>query len=505
MNVQKYLRMAHTSSVLISVVINGLLLAAMITFITIQEEREREVGTVMVIEPTEQEEIEELEEIEPEEVEELEDLEAADFTMDNPLDTEFEQEPEPMDQPQQTEVAQLTELMSDVASPVQMTGLMMGRNAAGRKEALKQYGQGLGKVTEPAVRKALEWLRDHQRPNGSWQETGSLTRGSGNTGYTGLALLAFLAHGETPSSKEFGRTVANGIRFIVEGQDAQGIFQPAGGHTSYGHAMATYALAEAYTMTENVLLKEPLQRGVQAIMDGQQERGGYDYDYAKDRNRNDISVGIWQLQAMKAAYIAMPEYPGLKEHLQRGMDGILMGSHATDVGRRFVYKVSQSGSGDLSGGREILSAGGALTLHLSGRGSSSESREAMEYLEQHVKQDRLPKWGRIQTVDEGGGEVMFWYYAVQAYFQDDRDGSDFKRFYPAMVEALVKNQAEDGHWDDFTPKGKTRGPVFTTTLGSLALMVTYRYLPTTQRDVIRPGPPASEPAEEPDEEIEFEI
>jgi len=501
MNVQKYLRMAHTSSVLISVVLNGLLLAAMITFITFQEQEQREVSTVMVIEPTEQEDIEELEEIEPEEVEEVEDLEVPDIMMDNPMDTEFEQEPEPMDQPQETEMTNLPDLMSDVASPVQMTGLMMGRNAAGRKAALKKYGQGLGKVTEPAVLKALRWLQANQRPNGSWGAEGK----RGDPGHTGLALLAFLAHGETPSSREFGVTVANGIRFLVENQDARGLFQPAGRHVVYSQAMATYALAESLTMTQNVLLKEPLERAVKVMIENQHPAGGFEYEYEASK-KHDVSVDAWHVQALKAASIALPDNPEVKERMQRAMDGMLLGSKETDAGRAFGYRLTYDQKPQNHDLREILSAAGLLGMYLSGNGSKRETREIRDYLDRHTQEEWLPTWGvsRISP-DEVGGELMFWYYAVQAFFQEDRDGTNFKKFYPAMVKALVQNQAADGHWKRFARDSHEQGKVLDTSLSALGLMVTYRYLPTTQ-STPSPGQPVPQPREpEEDSEIEFEI
>lgn len=53
--------------------------------------------------------------------------------------------------------------------------------------------------------KALDWLAKNQRPDGSW----------GNSGVTGLALLAFLANGDTPQSKRYGKTVGNAIKWLA--------------------------------------------------------------------------------------------------------------------------------------------------------------------------------------------------------------------------------------------------------------------------------------------------
>ncbi|MEX2606415.1 MAG: prenyltransferase/squalene oxidase repeat-containing protein [Kiritimatiellia bacterium] len=503
MNVQKSIKLAHTSSVFISVIINGLLVLALFTFITISDGMQQDTSTVKVIDPSEQEDIIEVEpEIEPEEVDprELDDL--LDFTLDTPMDTDFVQETEVVETVTETDVSSLSELMTDVSSPVVMTGLLVGRTASARKAAAAKYGKGLERFSEPAVMKALEWLRDHQHENGSWTKSGAVSGGGSITGYTGLALLAFLAHGETPSSAEFGPAVAKAIRYLVENQAGNGIFQPAGGHTLYGHAMATYALAEAYTMTGNVLLREPVQRGVQAIIDGMQPAGGFDYGYKKE-NRNDLSAGAWQVQALKAASISGIGVDKLSEHLKRAMDGMLLGSKKTDQGRHFTYTVNQDGN--VGGANIIVSAAGTLGLFLTGRSGDREAREAIEFLEKFTETDRLPEWGNKNVPGNYGGQINFWYYAVQAFFHENPEGRNFRRYMSAMVKALAQNQADDGHWLCYTERGTRQGPVYNTTLAALGLMVYYRYLPSTQAENIQQPAGQAAPVVEPPDEIGFEI
>ncbi|MDF3128859.1 terpene cyclase/mutase family protein [Kiritimatiellaeota bacterium B1221] len=503
MNVQKYLKYAHTSSVLVSVIINALLVLALVTFITFSEGMEPDVSKVMVIDPATQEDIEDLEEeFEPEEVVDPDELnELTDFTLDTPMETDFEQQTEEVADVTNTDVSSLSDLMSDVSSPVVMTGLLVGRTPKARQAAAAKYGKGLEKFSEPAVMKALEWLRDNQRPNGGWSKNGAGDRNV-NTGYTGLALLAFLAHGETPASADFGPTVAKGIRFLVEHQDSKGLFQPVGGNTGYGHAMATYAMAEAYTMTDNILLKEPLQRGVNVIIKGQMPNGGYDYHYKRE-TRNDLSISSWQLQALKAAYISKGTGPDTKKYLDSAMDGMLLGSKDVDgKGRYFTYSMT---SDKVGGAQKTVSAAGTLALHLAGRGKSKEAKQALEYLSQYTEKDRLPSWGNDKIHSGHGGEIYYWYYAVQAFFQEDPDGSNFKRFMPSLVKALVQNQADDGHWLCYSEGGKKMGKTLNTALGALGLMVYYRYLPTTQADNIQQVDVAEPTYEEDEEDVGFDI
>lgn len=504
MKVQQSLKIAHTSSVAISLVINGLLVMALLLFITFDAQNVRDTSTVMVIDPVDQEMIDEIEEeIEPEELVDPDELDQlTDFSMEMELDTQFEEESTTVESP--VEMTSLTDLMSDVSSPVVMSGLLVGRTARARAAAAQRYGRGFEKFSEPAVLKALEWLRDHQHQNGSWTKNGDTTGRGSNAGYTGLALLTFLAHGETPSSADFGPTVARGIRFLIENQASDGVFQPAGAHTGYGHAMATYAIAEAYTMTENPLLREPLERAVEVIIKGQMPNGGYDYDYKKE-DRNDLSISAWHLQALKAATISDAGSPRMKEYLQKGMDGMMHGAKKNeDGGIHFSY----SGGKEIMGGggaRRTVSAAGTLCLFLSGRGESDEAEDAIKYLESFLDSPQLPEWGAEGNNPEHGGLINTWYYTIQAFFQDDPDGKNFRRYMPAMVKALAQNQAPDGHWLCYTDKGINKGKTYNTTLAALGLMVYYRYLPTTQAENIQRATPAQSLPQEAEDEIGFEI
>ena len=106
---------------------------------------------------------------------------------------------------------------------------------------------------EAAVVKGLDWLQKNQNKDGSW--------GSGHkSAMTGLALLAYLGHCETPLSEKYGDTVLRGMVYLTDlGMKNHGKLVPKGGekdkHWPYQHSIATYALAEglAETYTAEVL------------------------------------------------------------------------------------------------------------------------------------------------------------------------------------------------------------------------------------------------------------
>ncbi len=94
-------------------------------------------------------------------------------------------------------------------SPLKISSLYGGRSNEGREKTRKKFGGS--DATEIAVLKALRWLKKTQNPNGSWAP-------SEQEAMTGLALLTFLAHGETPSpdNEEFGETVQRGMQWLAD-------------------------------------------------------------------------------------------------------------------------------------------------------------------------------------------------------------------------------------------------------------------------------------------------
>ena len=481
-------RLEHGTSFFISVIVNSFLLVAMLHFITMEPDDSSETTTVMVIEEDEFVEIDD-----PPEEEIFEDpVEMTEFrdpdlpTFETEIETNFEVEPEVVQTPTETNVNELSQLLSDIVSPVQMTNLMPGRSAAARQALVNQYSGGHGGATEAAVRRALDWLVSVQLDDGSWHRRGETGGRNGSTGTTGLGLLTFLSNGQTPSSAEYGETVAKAIRYLVESQRDDGMILRSGsGSEVYAHAMAAYALAEAYTMTNNRLLREPVQKAARVIIEGMMADGGFPgagggrYTYGRSGS-NDASVGGWNIQALKAIQIASRTHnlniPGLDSALQKAMDGMLLNAAETDSGNMTIGYTSP-------GNRDTVTAAGGLAMHLAGRANARDTRRILGHLRQFE-----PEWGNA-VITTSGGEINHWYYTIQAFFHSDPNGRDFRRYNNAVATALVRNQHESGRWDCFTGR---QGPLFDTTLAALSLMVYYRYLPTTQADQIQALPQQQE-------------
>jgi len=218
-----------------------------------------------------------------------------------------------------------------------------GRRKNGRLGAIKQYSAQTG--AQLKLDKALLWLKKVQKPDGSW--------GTKNIdGMTGLALLVFLAHGETPKSRSFGLTVSKAIKYLA----ASPVNKKAA--HGYPHAIKTYALAEAYTMTNNYNLEEPLQRFAEVIIKGQRKDGAFEYNYGKS-GRWDISIGGWNFQALKALKVTGLEFEGLDNAVYKAIERLkaqapeqypyAQGSKRTNDGLRAVGTLSLQLFGEARG------------------------------------------------------------------------------------------------------------------------------------------------------------
>src|SRR5215472_15785298 len=125
------------------------------------------------------------------------------------------------------------------------------------------------KALEEAVNKALAFLKNTQREDGSW----SAGRAGGrNAAITGLCVMAFLSAGNVPGEGPYAETVEKGIRAVLKAQQQNGLIASEGGHEMYHHGICTLMLAEAAGMTEGPLaddVRRKLERAVAVILRGQ--------------------------------------------------------------------------------------------------------------------------------------------------------------------------------------------------------------------------------------------
>ena len=338
------------------------------------------------------------------------------------------------------------------------SSVMGGRGKAGRAGSLSKFGGG--HKGQANLLRALNWLAKVQNPDGSWGSAAST-----KAALTGLGLLTFLAHGETPASKQYGKTVGKSIKWLVHDPVNTG-FKHA-----YPHAIKTYALAEAYSMTGIYAIEEPLLKCIKLIVKGQQDGGSFDYNYKRNQARQDLSFAGWNFQAMKAVYGTGLEIDGLEEAIYKAI------AHLKKMGgskSSFTYSNKNNQPGGSS--THTMRAVGALCLQLFNEGNTPEIKDELKKIAtddlKNLNWDKAPKCS-----------LYGWYYATQCMFQ--AGGKFWKPWNRKFQKMLNDNQHKEGYWkypakghdshvgDDISQK------VYATTLCALQLTVYYRYLPSS--------------------------
>jgi len=362
---------------------------------------------------------------------------------------------------------------SQVKSPLIIKGLAKGYGGRFSKGGLAKFvGTARAKEIDDAVMRALRWLKAHQLADGAWAAGSNLGDHSGvqDGAMTGLALLCYLAYGQTTSSPEFGPTVEKAINWLKSAQDNDGYFgagtkitpETVPGPYPYIHGIATYALSEAYGMTRIPDLKPAVERAVQIIVQGQQkETGGWNYQYAKGARR-DTSVSAWQVQALKAALIAGCTTPGIKEALEASVKD-LKAVWSSQTGR-FGYTNNKGGSLGVSGA-------GTLCLQFTGHGKDVEALAGLRAL-----REAKISW----EAAEGAFPLYGFYYITQCRFQESKES--FAMWQTQFVPVYLKAQQADGHWAAMGGENKegAHGLVYSTTFSCLTLETFVRFLPSYQ-------------------------
>lgn len=462
-----------------------------------------------------------LEEIEtPQETEPPPEMDNIEITVDapsmNPTEMASEAAPAPTAEPQSVKVASVDAMLS-IKSPVTMKSVMGTSRGAGVRGTYTRGGASYGDAaTEAAVMKALRWLKATQAPDGSWgtKPEFGLKKGMDKAAGAGFAILTYLAHGETPASKEFGPTVQKALDYlinsvyVVKDKDGKLVKDPNGntpyirmsgaGGNEYGFLIGTYALCEAYGMTKNPNAREAAEKTLGRIISGQTATGGWNYKMArvqKEGGPDDISFGGWAMQAIKAGKMAGIHLPGMEECIKKAVNCLKKRNYSEKAG--FVYRATTNHKGG-SGG---LAGVGCLAMQLLGYAKEKEVANAL-----NVMRDWQPSLDKVYSYAPGKPEnaQYYCYYAAQCKYQagmcKDATPANFtlwkkwnaemKALYTKAVITVTDKSGQPitvkdpagkdrpiGRWEN---KDHYNYDVMGTCLAALQLMVYYRYLPTTQ-------------------------
>jgi len=335
------------------------------------------------------------------------------------------------------------------------------------------------KPVEQSVDRALSYLAKRQitptaaaKYNRSKRKSDDLTgafgtQSRGNTGISGLCVMAFLAAGHTPGKGPYGKVIDRGIDYLVRVQQDNGLLVGVHGRASqgpmYAHCIATLTLLEVSGMVSKERQKRldvAIPKALEVILKAQKvkksSRDAGGWRYKPESRDSDMSLTGWAIMALRAGRLNGASVP--KEAISYAVDYILRCRSPHRGGDdSFGYQAG-------SGGKETMTGAAILCLSLCGEHENKALIRAGDWLYARVGQHR-----------SGSHYYYGVYYCSQAMFQ--LGGKYWEKWAARMYTTMLKDQSIDGSWSAHSG----HGPCYGTAMGVLAMTVSYRQLPIYQR------------------------
>ncbi len=309
--------------------------------------------------------------------------------------------------------------------------------------------------TEAAIVKALDWLTRNQAQDGSWEVGRFGGRRGHRTAGTGLALLCYLGWGAKHNEPgPYQEPVLRGLQFLLDSLGDDGRLWRHGDRGMYDQGIASIALAEAYGVSQDPVLKEPVERALFFIL--RSSRRGSEWRY-NPGDPGDTSVYGWQVMALKSGLMAGADLPdGVLEKAGGWLDLVGGGRHGG------IYGYTSKGYH----GPGMVAEGMFCQQLLGIPRDDPRMIESAAHLA-----ERLPK---RQSVD-----FYYFYYGCLALYQ--HQGPIWEAWNERMRALLLSLQIQDGDhagsWKARGARPQDYGRLVSTTMAVLSLEVYYRYLP----------------------------
>ena len=289
--------------------------------------------------------------------------------------------------------------------------------------------------------KGLRFLANSQLSNGSWGDN------SGNyPGVVGLAILAFLAHGEDPNHGPYAENIKRSIDYLIKNQKTTNGYI---GTSMYNHGFATLALAESYGTLHDERLEGALTKAVDLILSAQKANTKGGWRYGPDSKDADTTVSGCQIVALLAARNA----------------GIPVPDKAIEKGLAYMSSCRSSsgtyGYTSKNGGKPTLTAIGSLCFSLAKQKDAPGYKKSLEHLKKKLE------------YRDTHYTYYFEYYMSQALFQADEE--TWKLWNEKNTSLLSVTQQGNGSWNG------NRGPTYSTASALLSTALNYRFLPIYEK------------------------
>lgn len=339
---------------------------------------------------------------------------------------------------------------------------LSGRGEQNRKGLMRIYGGT--PETENAVELGLQWLARNQLKDGSWSLKGpyrSLVAEENSMAATGLALLAFLGHGETHQKGKYKTVVDKGLKYLIRNQSGNGHFlerRASLSHSLYTHAICSICICELIALTQDESLIGPARKAVEFAENAQGEQGGWKYEVGS--SRSDLSVTGWFVMLFQSAKYAGIEFdPNVMKRAELFVESVMLPD-----GSRYRYESDHEPS-------LAMTAEGLLC------------RQYLGWKQTDPRLEAGAKYMLANPIRWSQKNVYYWYYATQVL--RNLDEKTWKQWNEQLTTILPGKQrktgVEKGSWDhEGDPYGGPGGRLYVTCLCIYSLEVYYRHLPIYQ-------------------------
>jgi hypothetical protein len=330
-----------------------------------------------------------------------------------------------------------------------------GRGLAAEHEVLPKH---VSQETLRAVNKGLDYLAGNQSDDGSWINGGGQAYPVAMTGLAGMALLA---HGDSPTRGKYARNLQGTVEFLVRCATPNGLLtgpSQDSGIPMHGHGFALLFLASVYGTISKESLRQQVgtavRKAVALTSQGQSAEGGWSYIPG---DGDEGSVTVTQVQALRAAHNA----------------GFLVPRAVIEEAVRYLERCRTPEGGIryslLSGGgaRLPISAAAVATLYNAGQFDGPIATDCLKYV-----------WDQFRSSEDwnkGGGHAFYTHlYAAQGFYMAGDEYWD--AYFPKARDQLIAMQGPDGSWN-----GDGIGQVYGTAIATIILQLPFKYLPVFQR------------------------
>ncbi|MEM9110710.1 MAG: prenyltransferase/squalene oxidase repeat-containing protein [Planctomycetota bacterium] len=325
--------------------------------------------------------------------------------------------------------------------------------------------------TQKAIGRGMAYLASTQHPDGSWR--GNTDGATFPVTIASLSGMAMLAGGNTTSRGPYASNVKKAVRFVLSQADPNtGIIARKGGQNEagwimYPHGFAMLFLSSAYGMESDEAVREKMrtviEKGIKLISSSQSAQGGW--WYTPDPRRDEGSITVTQLQALRAAHNAGFVVP--EDTIKKAIHYLEL-CRTPEGGIRYAFN-----SGNTT--RLPISAAALPCMYSTGDYESEMAEKCLGYVfKSFCLNGNNDRWNKGQ-----GHSFYAHYYAAQAFYQAGDEYWD--TYFPAARDQLLKMQGDEGQWKGPDGAWQEVGPVYRTALALTILQLPYKYLPIYQR------------------------